>query len=244
MVKKNNILKYIYIIFSVFVITICMKSMQAYILNTNLFNNYNIIISGNEYIDTSIIENIIYPQVTSSILSTNLTEIQKNIELIDYIETVQTSRILPHTLIIHIVESSPIVLIHKLDENIFIDKNGMPLPVNKRSIATFSVPVVSILDANKSLSDIKDITSIFQFLLMEYPDFYNTLNKIIILPNQWEFSSNNTKIYTDNEYVKNQLIILQNFESTIYPIKNLQDYNYIDLRVNNQVIVKEKYRKG
>ena len=47
---------------------------------------------------------IIYPKITSSILSTNLTEIQKNIELIDYIETVQISQILPHTLIIHIIE--------------------------------------------------------------------------------------------------------------------------------------------
>ena len=97
---------------------------------------------------------------------------------------------------------------------------------------------------NKSLSDIHDVTYIFQFLLTEYPEFYNTLNEIIIKPDSWEFASNSTKIYNKNAYVKNQLIILQNFESTIYPVKTLQDYSYIDLRINNQVIVKEKYRKG
>ena len=244
MIKKNKLLKRVYIILYILIIIICVKSTQIYLLNTNLFSSYNILINGNKYIDTSIIENIIYPQLTTSILSLNLNEIQKNIESIDYIESVQVSQILPHSVIINIIESSPIVLVHKLNENIFIDKNGLLLPADKKSIATFSVPIVSILDINKSLNDIQDVTYIFQFLLTEYPEFYNTLNEIKIKPNLWEFSSNNTKIFTENEYVKNQLIILQYFESTIYPVKTLQDYSYIDLRINNQVIVKEKYRKG
>jgi len=41
-----------------------------------------------------------------------------------------------------------------------------------------------------------------------------------------------------------QLNILKNFERTVYPNKQLGDYSYIDLRVAEQVVVKEKYRKG
>jgi len=42
----------------------------------------------------------------------------------------------------------------------------------------------------------------------------------------------------------NQINILKNFENTVYPVRNLQDYLYIDLRIKNQVIVKEKHLKS
>ena len=37
--------------------------------------------------------------------------------------------------------------------------------------------------------------------------------------------------------------ILKNFERTVYPNRNLFDYTYIDLRIEDKVVVKEKYRK-
>ena len=57
-------------------------------------------------------------------------------------------------------------------------------------------------------------------------------------------SDNNTKIYAHASYLTNQLNILKDFEKTVYPIRDLKDYRYIDLRIKDQVIVKEKYRKG
>ena len=38
--------------------------------------------------------------------------------------------------------------------------------------------------------------------------------------------------------------ILKYFEKTVHPLRDLQHYSYIDLRIKDQVIVKEKYRKG
>ena len=46
------------------------------------------------------------------------------------------------------------------------------------------------------------------------------------------------------ENIFKQLNILKNFEKTVYPNKQLDDYSYIDLRIEEQIVVKEKYRKG
>ena len=78
-----------------------------------------------------------------------------------------------------------------------------------------------------------------------YPIFYNNLSEVKIHDSGWEFSSdNNTKIYAHNSYLISQLNILKYFEKTVHPIRDLQHYRYIDLRIKDQVIVKEKYRKG
>ena len=50
--------------------------------------------------------------------------------------------------------------------------------------------------------------------------------------------------FLNSEQFKLANNILKNFEQTVYPNRQLDDYSYIDLRVEEQVIVKEKYRKG
>ena len=164
----------------------------------------------------------------------------------DYIAAVQVSRILPNTLMIHIVERSPMILMNTSDKIIFMDKMGVFLPVDEKSIGTFPVPVLSILDDNVSLEEYtEDITQFLQFVLTEYPIFYKNLSEVKIQSDIWKFySDNNTKIYTNASYLTNQLNILKNFEKTVNRVRDLQDYHYIDLRIKDQVIVKEKYRKG
>ena len=192
------------------------------------------------------IENEIYLQMSSSILSVNLTDIQNKLEFMDYIEAVQVSRILPHTLMIHIVERSPVLLMNKADIITFMDKNGVLLPADKKSLRTFPVPVLSILDEKGSMDKYTvDIAESFQFLIDKYPLFYKNLSEVKIKEDVWEFYSDyNTKIYAHASCLTDQLNILKDFEKTLHPIRNLEDYHYIDLRIKNQVIVKEKYRQG
>ena len=243
---KQILIKILSKISFVIIISTCVYSVHAYSLSIGLFDDVKIQISGNDYINVKLIKGEIYPQMNSSLLSVNLTDIQNKLESIDYIEAVQVSQILPSTLVIHIIERSPILLMNKADEIIFMDKTGMLLPADKKSIGTFPVPVLSILDKNGSIDKYSgDIVLIFQFLLDEYPIFYNNLSEVIIQEGIWEFNSdNNTKIYAHASYLTNQLNILKEFEKTVYPIRDLGDYRYIDLRIKDQVIVKEKYRKG
>jgi len=228
------------------IISTIIYSIQTYSYSIGLFDDCDIQISGNDYIDTQLIESEIYPQISSSLLSVNLAEIQNKLESMNYIETVQVSRILPHTLMIHIVERSPIVLMNTADAITFMDKNGVLLLADEKSIGIFPVPVLSIMD-DHVLNDqyMSDIAQFFQFILNEYPLFYNNLSEVKIQIDVWEFySDNNTKIYAHASSLENQLNILKGFEQTVYPVRALQDYQYIDLRIKDQVIVKEKYRKG
>ena len=220
--------------------------IYSYSINIGLFEKFDIQINGNEYINDFEIRNKIYPQINSSLLSVDLAEIKNNLESIDYIETVQVSRILPNRLIIYIIERTPILIINKNDNFSFIDKNGVLLPVEKKSFHIFAVPLISINDDYGSINGYKkDITQIFEFILTEYPAFYENLSKINIKSDVWEFyCTSNTKIFTHPDFLINQLHILKDFEKTVSPTKKLQDYSYIDLRIKNQIIVKEKYRKG
>ena len=247
---KYTMFKYKQLILTLLCVVIfissCIYSVRVYSSSIGLFDDVDIQISGNNFIDSQRIANEIYPHISSSLLSINLPDIRTKLESIDYIETVQVSSILPHTLMIYIIERLPVLLINKDDVIIFMDKKGVFLPANNESIGIFPVPVLSILNENISIEKYtEDITKCFQFIIDEYPLFYNNLSEIKIQEGVWEFySDNNTKIFANDTYLTNQLIILKDFEKTVYPMRNLHDYSYIDLRIKGQVIVKEKYRKG
>jgi len=247
MFKHIQIVKIVLHLFCLaFIISVCIFSVHTYSRSIGLFDEFDIQISGNDYIDTSFINNEIYPQMSSSLLSININDIQNKLESLDYIEAVQVSRLVPHILSIHIIERVPILLINKYDEIIFMDKNGIFLPADEKSIGTFPVPVLSIIDVNGSMDRyMGDIAQFVQFILSEYPVFYNNLSEVKIEEDFWEFYSDyNTKIYAHASYLIHQLNILKDFEKTVYPVRNLQDYHYIDLRVKDQVIVKEKYPRS
>ena len=90
-----------------------------------------------------------------------------------------------------------------------------------------------------------EIAEVFNFLVNDYPLFYDNLSEVIIEDEKWTFySDSKTRIFTTSDDLLSQLNILKNFERTVYPNKQLGDYSYIDLRVAEQVVVKEKYRKG
>ena len=90
-----------------------------------------------------------------------------------------------------------------------------------------------------------EIANIFQILLSDYQLFYNQLSEVIIDENKLTFySDSKTKIFASSKNLSNQINILKAFESTVYPKRKLADYSYIDLRIPEQIIVKEKNIKG
>ena len=127
-----------------------------------------------------------------------------------------------------------------------MDDNGILLPADGRSINFFPVPIITISNEIENSDGITgDIAGVFQFLLNDYPLFYDNLSEVIIGEEKWTFySDSKTQIFTKSENLFNQLNILKNFEKTVYPNRRLDDYSYIDLRIEEQIVVKEKYKKG
>ena len=136
--SKHPVIKILSIFSVTCIISACIYCVQAYSFSIGLFDNVDIQISGNDYIDTQRIESTIFSHMSSSLLSVNLTEIQNKLESMDYIEAVQVSHILPQTLMIHIIERSPILLMNNADENTFMDKNGTLLPAQRACDPSFS----------------------------------------------------------------------------------------------------------
>ena len=220
--------------------------VKQYSISIGLFNNIEVQIKGNQFVKDSEIQDRLYLHLTRSLLSLELNEIQKDMDSIDFVEAVQVSRILPHTLLIKVVERNPILLLSVEDETFFIDAKGVILPANRSSISFFPVPLITISnDSDFAAGKTSEIAELFQFILNDYTTFYDNLSEVIINADKWTFfSDSKTRIFATSENLYTQFSILKIFEQTVYPNRRLDDYSYIDLRMEEQVVVKEKYRKG
>ena len=220
--------------------------VKEYSIHIGLFENFEIQIKGNQFVNTSRIQEQLTPYMNQSLLSLNLDDIQDGLSSLDFIKTIQISRLLPNILMIQIVESQPILLITIENENFLMDDNGILVPADVAAISFFPVPIITISNKIENTGGITgDILELFQFLLTDYPLFYDNLSEVIIGEEKWTFySDSKTRVFTNSENLFNQLNILKNFEKTVYPNRRLGDYSYIDLRIEEQIVVKEKYRKG
>ena len=220
--------------------------MKEYSSQIGLFKTFDVHIRGNQFVTTSLIQKKIIPYINQSFLTLNLNDVQKNISSIDFIKTAQISQVLPNILIIQIIENHPIALITFENTNYLMDENDILLPADGTSISFFPVPIVTISNEINNIIEITGVVSgVFKYLLNDYDRFYDNLSEIIIAKEKWTFySDNKTQIFTKSNNLFNQLNVLKNFEKTVYPNRLLKDYSYIDLRIGDQIVVKEKYRKG
>ena len=220
--------------------------VREYSIQLGLFENINIEIKGNYFVNTQHIQEEVIPYLNQSLLSLNLEEIQEGISSIDFIKTAQVSHILPNTLMIQIVEREPIVMITIKNNHLFMDEKGTLLAADGHSISFFPVPIITVSEGMEYTDKLPGkVSELFQFILNEYPLFYDNLSEVIIKNESWIFfCDSKTKIFTTPDKLFIQLNVLKYFEKTIYPNRELDDYTYIDLRVAEQVVVKEKYRKG
>ncbi len=217
-----------------------------YVQEVNLFSKIDIDITGNTFVYESTIRERIQPFINGSIFQVDLDGIQSAVSEIEYVETAQVSRVLPNCLVLQVVERSPLLLINLNEENFILDRKGKLLSAEKRAIGYFPVPIITIPpEFENEFTTTENISALFDFILLTYPGFYNNLSEVLIQDNLWIFySDNNTRIYTRPEKLLTQFTVLKNFERTVYPLRQIKDYSYIDLTIKNQVVVKEKYRKG
>tara|TARA_B100000945_G_C20414876_1_gene614637 strand:- start:1271 stop:2035 length:765 start_codon:yes stop_codon:yes gene_type:complete len=243
--------KQILTIFKYFGLILIISSFSVstikYTKHANLYNNVEFKILGQKFINEQKILSLLNHLNNISILNINLNEVKNEVLSLEFIESVQLSLILPNTLVINIIEKTPIALINCNDQSIFIDKNGIVLKSDYRSIAFYPVPLITYKNCNTELFNSKFIskedTDLILHIFNKYIYFYNDLSEVLIDSENIIFlNDTKTKIYTNKSNLRKQLYVLNQFKSTIYPAKSINDYIYIDLRTNNQVIVKENYK--
>ena len=218
----------------------------GYSTHIGLFNTFAVKINGNQFVTNAQIQKQLQPFIEENYFSIDFDEMQSAISSLNYIECVQLSRILPNTVMIQVIERKPILLITLENENFLMDKAGLLLPAQVKAISFYPVPIINISEDMHDKTGLNnDIADVFNYLLTDYPLFYDNLSEVIIGVEKWTFySDSKTRIFTTSDNLLSQLNILKVFEQAVYPGRQLDDYSYIDLRISERVVVKEKYRKG
>jgi cell division septal protein FtsQ len=247
MLKIVNISK---IIILFLVIGLLIVSGINWSKNKNSFAYPNFIISGNKIIDDSE-----YQEYLAKISITNLydydnTDLAMIIERHPYVAGVRVSKHFPNNILVEISERYPIALINN-DPLLMVDNISTILPFRSNSF-DFQIPIISNFDFGFKSSHLGKKTEYSNLLIVvafldqlktKYPDLYNNLSEIRLNhDNDYELilEDEPTKIILGNSINWSKIQILQEFEKNIYGQKKLSDYVYLDLRYNNQVIIKER----
>ena len=166
-----------------------------------------------------------------------------------YIEAARLSYRYPDKIIIEISERAPFAIVNN-DPMIMLDKECFILP-NIENINNYNIPILSRYNTDPGLYPIgkqalsvkiKDTISWLKALNERYPDLYHNISEIT-LANDDEIililAEYPTKIMLGNENTLYKIELLKRFEETLKKKKEITDYAYLDMRYNNQVIVKE-----
>ena len=165
----------------------------------------------------------------------------------DHIVDCKISRQFPSTINITIYEREPIALISS-DELIILDSNGICLPVE---YCDLSLPILTNFKTNPELypkgsktasTNVMSSVALMKFTKDSHPIIYDEISEFVFNENsEYEIILKNgkTRILLGSNMLSRKIKYLDSFQKTIKDDKQITDFKYIDLRFDNQVIVKE-----
>ena len=214
-------------------------------INKTIIKAENIDINGNSFIPNDTLINRIKNHFNEkSINNINIAQIKKELLNIEYLNDCKVSLILPSELTIEVVEESPLALIEILNNYHYINSNGKLLSYNQKYEDIFDVPKVVpyLSQLNGIINSIQIKSEILYYLeILKNNNFLQNLDTIIIGNNEIELIDiSGTKFYINNIKFDYSIKLLNIFKNQISKVKKLSDYEYINLKLGNQIIVKEK----
>jgi len=216
----------------------------------NFFSLDTAVIHGNNLVADSHIIKTGNIHKKMDILSTDCSAIRNNLETHPYVKAAIVSKRYPNKMEIFIKERTPIAYLNA-GKLFLIDQEGVVLPIPE-SVITNQLPVITISSdtsynaiAGEKLNTL-EIKNITQLVIDTYSlsrPLFNTISEI-----QYEVSSGElivynkdsaNPIYFGKDEFNKKMIILSKFQRKLTNKKRLSDYKYIDLRFNQQIIVRE-----
>jgi len=217
-----------------------------YAEHIHLFNQKNMVVLGNNFVNHENIIKSINLNTEQSIFSYDLNEIQSAIETIDFVKSAKVSRIFPATLMIEVVERDPIILVVLDDEKYFFDDTQTPLQAPKKAINFFPVPILSFSNNGPTHLGDFELTKAIRFVLKTtviHKELYENLSEIRYRDNGISLiTDDRTRIELGKDELLYKISVLKEFQNTLKDKRSLDDYSYIDLKVKNQIIVRERNR--
>jgi cell division protein FtsQ len=197
-------------------------------------------VEGNNLLPIDIIIRESGVKINSGLYGFYLKEIENRINKISYVKTTYVERELPSTLYIRVIERNPIALIYS-NKLFYIDveKKAMPYNFYKSILDLPLITGVKIDPPSDVLID--SILVMLDIMRKDYNDIYHQISEVSVKnKNQVVLYSNDycVPVHFGNEGFIYKLENLNAFwhEYAIY--EKLKNVEFIDVRFNNQVIVK------
>ena len=235
--KKINIEKivnYIFIISSIIIVI----NLIIFSLKDKVFDIKNINIQNNEFIDKKELSQIIDDELKDkNLLNINISKLKNIINDHDFIQSSKIYTSYPSNLHIVINEITPIILFEQESKYYLYDYKKNKIEADIKAINYFPVPIlVSDVKDNK----IKNITNSLIKIFNKYHLLYYSISQIKINNEEIHYMTDKgttIKLNLDNIDFHTQKLI--NFINQNQK-KPIEKYEYVNLLIPNQIIVKEK----
>ena len=168
-----------------------------------------------------------------------------------FIKGARVSYRYPDKIIFEISERIPFARVNNgPDQMIMLDEQCFVIP-NIEQVKNYSIPTLSKFNSDPELYPIgkqalsvkiKDTINWLKSLSQKHPDLYQSISEIFLTNNDeinLILAENPTKIMLGIIDTHYKIDLLKAFEKTMENKKEITDFAYLDMRYNNQVVVKE-----
>ena len=235
---KINIEK---IVNSTFIITstILIILLIIYSIRDDYFNINNVNINNNEFLSIDEINEIINGELKDkNIFNINISKLKKSINKHNYIQSSKIYTAYPNNIFIHINEIIPIVLFEENSQYFLVDHRSNKIKADIKALNYYSVPIIT--SDIKNQNRIKIITNSLINIFNNNNELYNSISEININNEEIHYKTNyRTTIKLDVNQVNQNTKALISFLNQ-NKLKRIESYEYVNLLIPNQIIVKEK----
>ena len=235
---KINIEK---IINSTFIITsmILIILLIIYSIRDDSFNINNVNINNNEFLSIDEINEIMNGELKDkNIFNINISKLKKSINKHNYIQSSKIYTTYPNNIFIHINEIIPIVLFEENSQYFLVDHRSNKIKADIKALNYYSVPIIT--SDIKNQNRIKIITNSLINIFNNNNELYNSISEININNEEIHYKTNyRTTIKLDVNQVNQNTKALISFLNQ-NKLKRIESYEYVNLLIPNQIIVKEK----
>ena len=204
--------------------------------------------------DTTILDKTNYTSLLNKIskeelMGIKISELNKVIEKHPYVEAARISNRYPNIIMIEIVERQPIAIL-EIDPLTMVDSNGYVLP-SKNNFKNIDLPILANISdlentmnfGEKSTSKVVNKAVSWLSYIKKYHSYlYKNISELKVSSSdelELILSDYPTKIFLGQKKVKSRINSLLKFKEKLKTNK-ITDYNYLDLRYDNQIIAMER----
>ncbi len=214
----------------------------------DLFSIRSVRVEGNQWLSYDEVIDICQFQDSSVIQDIRVKQIQNRLEQCPWIEAAVVSRAFPNRLNIWISERKPVCFLNHR-ELFLVSDDGILLPVPHRNRA-FAFPVITGFALPDSITggdpiaqhELLDLFRLLREVRSDAPELFRDLSEIHQDPDgeiTLFTTHSGTPVFMGKKDISQKFGALAYFQSILNGKRILQEYQYLDLRWDKLIIVKE-----